>query len=388
MAISETLKRVQRARTTLLIDQPFFGVLALQLKVIESTANETAWTDGASMGFNPAFVAGLSQDTLIALIAHEVMHCACGHPWRESGRQHKRWNVACDYAINPILVDAGMTLPAGALNNPDYHGKSAEWIYDRLPTSDDGSGDDPQAGNGPGPDGTHGPDSGGWGEVKPAPASGDDPATSDVPTKADWDQLTKQAIAAAKGQGKLPGTMLRDLEQATKPIVDWRSLLRRYLQDITAADYSWTQPNRRYLSHGLYLPSLRSPACGKIAIAVDTSGSIDAVTLQQFAGEMQAIIDEMSPSSVDVLYCDAHVHRIDTFARGEALEMHPCGGGGTSFSPVFEHYDDDTNEQPAVLVYFTDLYGSFPDAPAFPTIWACTSSEDTAPFGDVVPINQ
>lgn len=370
--ISETLKRVQRARTTLLIDQPFFGVLALQLHVVEDPTCKTAWTNGQAMGFNPAFVAGLSGDQLIALIAHEVMHCACGHPWRENARQHSKWNQACDYAINPILTDAGMQLPAGALNDPQYHGKSAEWIYDRLP---DGNPDDGQ-GNG-------------QGEVKASPADGNnDPNGEPQATESDWQQLTKQAIQAAKAQGKLPGSMLRDMEQVTKPIVDWRSLLRRYMQDITTADYSWSQPNRRYLSSGLYLPSLHSHACGKIAIAVDTSGSIDAVTLAQFAGEMQSIIDDMQPRSVDVLYCDAQVHRVDTFERGDTLEMHPAGGGGTSFAPVFDHYDQVDSDPPIVLVYFTDMYGSFPDASDYPVIWASTSSIETAPFGDVVPINQ
>ena len=381
--ITDTIRAVQRARTTMLIDMPFFGVLALQLHVTEDPTCKTAWTNGQSMGFNPAFVASLSQDELICLIAHEVMHCACGHPWRESGRQHGRWNEAADYAVNPILVDAGLKLPQGGLIDPAYHGKSAEWIYDRLPNKPDdgsGSGNDSQ------------------GECRTAPA-GNDPSAgqgqgqddpSQVPmTEADWQQLTQQAIQAAKSQGKLPGSMLRDIEQVTKPIVDWCSLLRRFMQDVTTSDYSWTKPNRRYLHSGLYLPSLHSHACGKIAIAVDTSGSIDAVTLSQFAGEMQSIIDDMQPSSVDVLYCDASVHRIDTFERGEHLEMHPAGGGGTSFSPVFEHYANESIDPPVVLVYFTDMYGSFPDDTAdYPVIWASTSSVDIAPFGDVVPINQ
>jgi len=205
--ISDTIKRVQRARTTMLIDMPFFGVLALQLHVIEDTSCQTAWTDGKSMGFNPAFVATLTSDQLIALIAHEVMHCACGHPWREGARQHRKWNEAADYAINPILVDAGMTLPDGGLIDPAYHGKSAEWIYDRLPPSDP---DDGPAGNGP------------QGECRQAPANDND--DQPIPTEADWQQLTQQAIQAAKSQGKLPGSMLRDLERVTKPIVDWRSL--------------------------------------------------------------------------------------------------------------------------------------------------------------------
>ena len=384
MAVSETIRRVQRARTTLLIDQPFFGVLALQLRVIESTINNTAWTDGQSMGFNPAFVATLSQDELIGVICHEVMHCACGHPWRESGRQHNRWNQAADYAINPVIASAGMRLPKGALLDSQYDGKNAEWIYDRLPESEDGN------------DSGNGDSASGCGEVFPSPDSGTDDSNAQGKgeqlqpnnTQADWQQYTKQAIQSAKMQGKLPAGIARDIEVATKPIVDWRSLLRKYMQDVCTADYSWTQPNRRYLHNGLFLPSLRSTACGKIAVAVDTSGSIDTITLAKFSGEMQSIFSEMQPSSVDVLYCDAAVHRVDTFERGESFEMHPVGGGGTAFEPIFNHYDQPDAEQPVVMVVFTDMYGSFPEASDIPTIWASTSDVETAPFGDVVPINQ
>ena len=45
----------------------------------------------------------------------------------------RRWNIACDYAINPLLVEAGFELPEGALLDPAYAGLSAEDIYARLP---------------------------------------------------------------------------------------------------------------------------------------------------------------------------------------------------------------------------------------------------------------
>ncbi len=278
----------------------------------------------------------------------------------------KKFNVACDHAINPIIVEAGMKLPNGALLDAQYKGKNAEWIFDRLPDSDEDDED-------------------GCGEVCDAPGDQEGKDGQAATTEADWKELTKQAQLAAKSQGKLPASMQRELDAATKSVVDWRNLLRMYMQQITNADYTWTRPNRRYVASNLYLPELRSIACGKIAIAVDTSGSIDAVTLKHFASEMQSIIDEMQPSSVDVLYCDASVHRVDTFERHEPITMSAVGGGGTSFVPVFDHYRDN-EDAPIVLVYFTDMYGDFPSGSEFPVIWASTSSIDTAPFGDVVPI--
>lgn len=366
MSLSPTLKRVQIARTSLLLDQPFFGVLALQLVQVEDPTCDTAWTDGRSIGWSPAFVDTLSPDELIGVLAHEVMHCACGHAWRRDSRDAKRWNIAADYAINDLLTSAGLKLPSSALLDPQYSGKHAEWIYDRLPPSS------PNGGNG------QGNDPGGSGEVRDAPADGT------APTESDWQQATEQAKNAAKAQGKLPASLQRQLGDATKPVVDWRSLLRRYVQEVCKVDYSWTRPNVRYIPSGLYLPALHSIACGRIAVAIDTSGSIDRVLLQQFAAEVQAIASEMQPSSVDVLYCDAKVHRVDTFDRGELIEMNAVGGGGTNFAPVFEHLE---SEPPVVLVYLTDLYGTFPTAaPEYPVIWA-SNGADAAPFGDVVPVN-
>ena len=64
-----------------------------------------------------------------ACVAHEVMHVANGHCWRQGARDPDRWNDACDYAINPIVLSAGLVLPKGALIDARYTGKSAEEIY-------------------------------------------------------------------------------------------------------------------------------------------------------------------------------------------------------------------------------------------------------------------
>lgn len=371
---SPQLKRIQAARTTLLLDQPFFGVLALQLALREDPSCETAWTNGSAIGFSPAFVDTLSQDELIAVLAHEVLHCACGHPWRRDTRDVKRWNVATDYAINGLLTESGFKLPASGLINPAFSGKSSEWIYDRLPES----GNDP---NGNDPDDSNDPS--GMGEVRDA-STGE--AADGGQTEADWQQLTKQAEKIAAAQGKLPGSMQRTIDQLNVSRVDWRSLLRRFVQEQVRADYSWTRPNTRYLCSGLFLPALHSIACGRIVLAIDTSGSIDTVLLAQFATEMQAIADEVQPSSVDVLYCDTHVHKIDTFERNEPLTIAVVGGGGTAFAPVFEAVAE--GDAPAVLIYLTDLDGSFPDvAPDYPVIWAAYGHSSDVPFGELVRCN-
>lgn len=357
----EVAKRIQQARTTLLLDQPFFGALALQLKLVEDTKAPTAWTDGHRMGYNPEFVKKLSQPELVAVIAHEVMHCAAGHPWRRDARVPIKWNIAADFAINQLLTEAGFKLPDGCLLDKKFAGKHSEWIYDRLPIEVKYVS---------------------MGDVCDACGSGIDEQGDPVKSEGDWQQSVQQSLNAAKMQGKLPANVERELGAMCEPVVDWRSLLRKYVQEVVKADYTWAMPNRRYMASGLYLPCLHSLACGRIAVAIDTSGSIDQVLLSQFEAEIRAIVSEVQPSQLDVLYCDAQVHKHDVFLQGEYIEIKAVGGGGTSFVPVFDKMDKE--DPPKCLIYLTDLQGSFPsEAPDYPVIWAATMKREV-PFGDLV----
>ena len=103
------------ARSTLLLDQPFFGVLSLRLELEEMPFIPTCAVDGKKFYFNPTFVESLKDSELIGVVAHEIMHCAVGHIFRKGDRDHERWNIADDHAINLILQKNGFTLPDGAL---------------------------------------------------------------------------------------------------------------------------------------------------------------------------------------------------------------------------------------------------------------------------------
>jgi predicted metal-dependent peptidase len=396
-ALSPTLKRVASLRGRLLLDQPFFGMLALRLLLVEDNAPDvTAWTDGRSMGFSPAFVATLTDDQVVGLIAHEVMHCACGHPWRRDAREHEQWNIAADHAINHVLRESGFTLPDGALADDAFKGRNAEWIYDRLPApqnrpqSGNGNGQDNGQGNagapGSGQSGATGAGSGApsGGDVRDAPAD----CADDGNTAADWQEATAQA--AKLSRGSLPGSAREALTAAAHTAVDWRSLLQRYLTEIVAADYAWSRPNARYMTAGVYLPALRTPQCGALVVALDTSASVDSVLLQQFMGEIRELARTMQPTTVHVMQCDTRVHHTDCFDRGDDVVIGDVfGRGGTDFAPVFEALDRDGIE-PAALVYLTDLDGPFPaTSPVYPVLWCvygANAREDApVPFGDVIP---
>ena len=62
-------------------------------------------------------------------LAHEALHCALSHFSRREHRDRHRWDIACDLAINPLLIKEGMTAPPGALYDVGFEGMMAEEIY-------------------------------------------------------------------------------------------------------------------------------------------------------------------------------------------------------------------------------------------------------------------
>nr|MBL0700358.1 hypothetical protein [Desulfobacterales bacterium] len=135
------------------------------------------------------------------------------------------------------------------------------------------------------------------------------------------------------------------------------------------------------------LPSLRSDDLPEVVIAVDTSGSISQVELDQFAAELSAIL-EFCAMTVHLLYCDMRVIRAETFQRQDLpISIAPGGGGGTDFRPAFE-WVEQQNISPRCLIYLTDLECTrFPEEPFYPVLWArIGSAGKQPPFGDVIDI--
>ena len=112
-----TAEKLTKARTQLLLGQPFFGTLGLKLKLVAGSLPTMA-TDGSRIVYNPGFVDQLKPAELEGTLAHEVLHCALGHQCRRGERDPGLWNEAADFAINPILIGNGFALPAGALIEP------------------------------------------------------------------------------------------------------------------------------------------------------------------------------------------------------------------------------------------------------------------------------
>lgn len=407
--------RIAKQRTELVLSQPFFGALALRLKIVEDRSAETFWVDGESLGYNPDYLDTLSDLEVRGVLAHEVLHVANGHCWRKGARDHGRWNDACDHAINPIVISSGMQLPKGALRDPRFSGKSAEEIYGALSQEAKQKQPQPQADAQPKPDGqSSGPDGKGAGGQPrdkrgepqqqatgqpgdPSPGSGASFGEvrqykgPDKPVKeAEWKVAVVQAAKAAQMRGKLPGDLQAMAGEAVQPVVDWRAVLHRFAQQSSPTDYSFATPNRRYLHLGFYLPSLHTPAVGDAVFVRDSSGSVFDETQVQFDAEILSVFHTLKPARLIVMDCDTRVTQVQIFERGDSPEIKPVrGGGGTAFTDPFNRVAAD-GLNPAFLVYLTDMKGSFPaTAPHFPVLWASTTPltrARRAPFGETVEV--
>lgn len=350
--------KMVKGRTNLLINYPFFGSLALRLHIREDPTHKSMWTDGEFLGYNPEYVSRLTLEQTSGIIAHEVMHCALQHFSRENSRDHGKWNYATDYAINPILINSGFSLPSTALYRERFSDWSAEKIYRYLPPGDYEKELD--------------------GEVRPG-----QPSSSSV---TNWKIAAAQSATQAKSMGNLPEALHGFLLKLCHPQINWVEILRNFLSQSCKSDYCFSKPNSRYLHTGFILPSLHSKNLENVVIAIDTSASISEEDLSMFRTEVSLILEEYN-TDITVLYCNTSIQKVDRFSSQDLpLKLDFKRGGGTDFNPVFDWIEKES-EPISCLIYFTDLLGKSPKAsPDFPVLWILRkpSAEYIPPFGQVV----
>lgn len=135
---SEVELKLSAARTKLIIDKPFLGALVLRLPMIKADPNwcKRTATDAKSFYFNEQYIKSLSNEQTQFILAHEALHCALSHFARREHRIKHRWDLACDFAINPMLMNDGLTPPPESLYLREYEGMTAEEIYPLLDEND------------------------------------------------------------------------------------------------------------------------------------------------------------------------------------------------------------------------------------------------------------
>jgi len=403
--------KLAAARTRLILDKPFLGALVLRLPLVMADPDwcTTTATDARKFYYNPEYIEQLTLSETQFTLAHEALHCALSHFARREHRIKHRWDIACDYAINPLLMKDGLDAPPGSLFERSYDGMTAEEIYpyiedneneetldqhlydnpDDQQRSQDHSQeppppppeqkDDEESGASP----QQQPDENTQGAPQPPPLSHDEQDNLSV----QWQQRLAGAAQQAMQAGKLSGDMARLVDFLLQPKLPWRMLLARYMTALARDDYSYTRPSTRRGDPAIF-PSLRSSQVD-VAIVLDTSGSISESEMKEFITEIDSIKGQMR-ARILLHACDAEMSENGPwmFEPWEefSLPTDLKGGGGTNFRPVFK-WAETLDRAPDLLIYFTDAEGRFPDvAPYYPVIWL-VKGKQPVPWGQRVQLN-
>lgn len=133
MSKSSVDERLMKARISLCLTAPYIAGALMQLPISEGPSFiPTFATDGFRIYYNREFAASLSDSEIRGVLCHELLHVLTESRARRNGRDPRLWNVACDYAINVMLLAMGFHLPEGALYKNEFFLLAAEEIYELL----------------------------------------------------------------------------------------------------------------------------------------------------------------------------------------------------------------------------------------------------------------
>lgn len=369
------------------------GVLMIgERSVVDDPDVPTACTNGRDEFYGREFVSKLNDAELRFLVLHEVYHKLFRHltTWKHLYLQDAYLaNVACDYVINLKIVDdnsqdgfATMTGElAGGCYDRKYVGMDTAQVYNLLrkdqPQGGQGGGvGNPEDGSDSLPNGQEPFDVHDWEGAQEMTADEQRDLAREI------DEAVRQGALVA---GKIGSGGDRDLAELLEPQVDWREVLREFVQTTcTGSDYStYRRPNRRYLDSGIYMPSGVSEQVGELIVAIDTSGSIGQTEITAFLSEVKAICDTVHPDKLRLLYWDTKIcrdetydtHELDTLVQSTKVK----GGGGTDVECVTEYIREESiNAQACIVITDGDLYSGWGQW-TMPVLWCVIDNKHKVP---------
>ena len=385
-------RRLSAVRMHMLERHPFWGYLLMNVQLIaDVTLPAAAATDCVRrIWYDPRRTRALDYPSLSFVLAHELGHHVYATAERARGRDHHRWNLATDFAINrivtrvidPVTGDYAYRPLPGILLHDRFDGMTAEQIYEALPT-------DPVI------------------EVfmrgRPEPISveaagrtaSDHGGGVDVHLPVELDEASRELIAkrlraavshaSAQGAaGQVPAEFARLIGDG-RGRLPWQRLFRRLVaSSVTRDEYDPRRPHPRWASEGFVVPSLAGERTGRVVVALDTSGSMSGESLTAACAEIRALAQQVE--DITIVVADARVQEVVELddlerwlKRGRAR-----GGGGTDHRPVFD-WIARSGRPPDVFVGITDLRSHFPQrVPPYPVLWVVPELHRDAPFGSVI----
>jgi predicted metal-dependent peptidase len=395
-------EEVGRSILSMLLKEPFYAHLlgGVPRRIGEDvpTAAVALTPRGPELLVNPGFFLGeLNPQERVAVIKHEALHLVFRHLYRPLMRNGNAelFNIAADLVVNQHV--APWPLPESAVTlalfpdlklEPNRH---LEWYYEKLEalhreTQKQGS-----------PQQTSAPQSAEALERIMGPQRHSDhrywaatggkgfgEGTEEAKGTAPLSETLRQALEAdmerhlvrardrtsSDAWGRVPAGIRSELatvQERRQGKVDWKRTLRLFASSGFRTKVVPT--NKRMSKRFGTFPGIRIRREQRVAVVVDTSGSIDPVALQAFFREIHAVW--RTGAEVVVVECDAAVQQAYPY-RGKTPTS-ARGGGGTAFDPAFAWLREPRNGHFDVCVYLTDGYGPEPAIrPRCPLLWLVT----------------
>ena len=143
ITIKQLEERVQKARRHVILDVPMAQGSAVKMGLFFSDKIQTAATDGKSIGFNPPFVASLSEEELEFVVVHEWGHkmlrhfarclkirSSFGNAW--TSFHEDILNEAADEEDNYLIESAGFKILEGSCRDKRFDGMPMEETFQIL----------------------------------------------------------------------------------------------------------------------------------------------------------------------------------------------------------------------------------------------------------------
>lgn len=354
---------------------------------------------------NPKFLVEVLGKAVhrVAVLKHEILHVILKHLFRRVRKEDPLlWNIAADLVVNQFV--APFELPEGAVvlaSFPELRlppNETVERYYDLLrgPARDPGGFPETCGLIGQLREGGGATDHSMWangpsrsveGEATGSGVSG---SLASALEKAIEDRLVRAHERTRATRGTIPAWLERLIEEildGRKAKVDWRRVLRIFAASSKRTRIVTTRrrESRRFESiPGVRLyEGLKVKRYQRMAVVIDTSGSVGAEQFAAFFAEIRGI--HRAGAEIMVIECDAAIGKVWTFDG--RIPPRVTGGGGTSFDPPMEWLRNPRNGRFDACVYLTDGGAPAPSArPPCPMLWVICDGDGKHLPGRVVTL--
>ena len=377
---------LQNCRNELYSYFPYLDGAFASVSYEEEQQIQTMGTDGRFFYYNSLFLMKQYVQDASSVrrgYLHMLLHCLYLHIFPEKELDRRRWNLACDIAVEQIIEKeklSGLRLPENPRREQVFRilgdrSPAAEEIYGMLETHAFCCEEE---------------------ELENAFLF-DDHSLWDAVTEEEqraglrkkWEKVLaytgRNKNVQSHRRGTRKGTDREEVDEIPKSRYDYRKFLKQFSVpreevelDTESFDYVFYCYGMEHYGNMPLIEPLEYKEVNRLeelVIAIDTSSSCSREVVQQFLGETYEILSQREnffrKMKVYIIQCDSFIQDVAIIHSEEEWKEYSKtitiqGRGGTDFCPVFQYIEEQKKakeiQKLKALIYFTDGDGIYPQA--------------------------